>query len=1002
MPRMCRFVWLIPLLVLSGMTSVCRSDEPAFRELLAKIRPMSPAQALAAFQVQSGFRVELVVAEPMVQDPIAIDWGPDGRLWVVEMGGYPSGGDTTGSGDSSGAPGSGQVRYLEDVDGDGQYDRSTVFLDGLKFPTGVMAWRRGVLVTCAPDIFYAEDTDGDGKADRREVLYRGFVEGNPQHRVNGLRWGLDNWIYAANGDSGGLISAVATDKQVDIHGRDLRIRPDSGDLQAATGMSQFGRCRDDWGNWFGGRNLEPIWHFVLPDHYLRRNAYLVPPCPRADLMNPPTCAPVYPISTPLPRFNELWTQNRFTAACGLAIYRDTQFGPEFEHACFICEPAYNLVYRGTLTQHGVTFQCRRSDAEDHAEFLASRDHWFRPTQVRTGPDGALWVVDMYRQIIEHPDYIPKQWHDQLDFDAGCDKGRVYRVVRVGQSSRPFRTLDNLDTRQLVKEMESPNGIRRDMVQQLLIHRNEPDATGPLEKLTTDADSPAVRLSALCTLDGMQSVPTEVLQAALRDSNPAVRANAVRISEPRLATSRALQAAVLRLAKDPAAPVRMQLAFSLGAWPDRRAAAALADIVACDAQDPFIVAAVASSATPYPGPLLESILGRSAAAPPVAVVRNLMRLCLESSNDDALAKGLAIILAPQTGQFRAWQYELFADLADALQTHGQSLEDFGVSGSASLRRMVKPATVMLQRAAQAAFSDETPLAARVQAVRLVGRWSDPERGRHLKQQLTQLILPQYPLVLQHAAVAQLALLAPENLPALVLTVWDQAGPEIRPQILDALLSRKDWTFQLLDAIAAGNVQAQEIGAVDRNKLLLSGSSDIALRATELFGAQSPKEISDAIRRYRQQVPQLGSAERGRQVFVKHCATCHQLEGEGTDIGADLLALTDRSTETLLVALLDPNQSVEPRFVEYTALTSRGRIISGIITAETGNGITLVNSQGVQHVLVRSDIDELTGTGRSFMPEGINKLFERDTDLRDVITYLQSLPAMPPEPVSGRTP
>ena len=230
-------------------------------------------------------------------------------------------------------------------------------------------------------------------------------------------------------------------------------------------------------------------------------------------------------------------------------------------------------------------------------------------------------------------------------------------------------------------------------------------------------------------------------------------------------------------------------------------------------------------------------------------------------------------------------------------------------------MVKPATVMLQQAARPHFLMERRLLARSSST---NRWSleRTRAGRHLEQQLTQLILPQYPLVLQHAAVAQLALLAPDNLPVLFLTVWEQAGPEIRPQILDALLSRKDWTFQLLDAIAAGNVQAREIGAVDRNKLLLSGSSDIALRATELFGEQSPKEISDAIRRYRQQVPQLGSAERGRQVFVKHCATCHQLEGEGTNIGADLLALTDRSTETLLVALLDPNQSVEPRFVEYT--------------------------------------------------------------------------------------
>ena len=456
-------------------------EEPSFRTVLARLAPKSPSDSLGCLQVCAGFRVELVFAEPLVADPIAIAWGADGRLWVVEMGDYPLG-------PTENAASRGTVRDLEDTDQDGTYDRSTVFLDDLAFPTGVLPWRRGVLITCAPDILYAEDTNGDGKADRREVLYRGFVEGNPQHRVNGLLWGVDNWIYGANGDSGGTVTSMITGEQVDIHGRDFRIRPESGALETQSGMAQYGRCRDDWGNWFGGRNLEPLWHCALEDHYLRRNPFLTPPDPCVQLLDPPTCPPVHPISETLPRFNELWTLNRFTSACGPDVYRDDLFGPRFTHSVFICEPTHNLVHHAELQPRGTTFLGRRPPEESQTEFLASSDHWFRPVQVRTGPDGALWVVDMYRLVIEHPDYIPPKWHAQLDFDAGRGKGRIYRVLPDGVKPRPFPGIVELPAHELVGLLEHPNGPRRDLVQQLLIERNDPRSVEPLRRLAVEGDS----------------------------------------------------------------------------------------------------------------------------------------------------------------------------------------------------------------------------------------------------------------------------------------------------------------------------------------------------------------------------------------------------------------------------------------------------------------------------------------------------------------------------------
>ncbi|MGM0489660.1 MAG: PVC-type heme-binding CxxCH protein, partial [Planctomycetota bacterium] len=668
-------------LVLPLVLPARAGEDPSFRAILSELAPKDAGESLECFEPRPGFRIELVCAEPLVSDPIAIDWGPDGRLWVVEMGDYPEGrkrpADIGGAAYADlatrtrrAALGKGRIRVLEDTNQDGQYDRSTVFVDNLSFPTGVMVWGRGILVTCAPEIFYAEDTDGDGKADRRETLFEGFVKENPQHQVNGLRWGLDNWIHGANGDNGGVVTSLKTGQETDIHARDFRFRVATGQFETETGMSQYGRCRDDWGNWFGGRNLQPIWHCALDDQYLRRNPFLVPPDPCVDLMDPPTAAPVFPASSTLPRFNEFWTRNRFTAACGIAVYRDELFGPgaDVAHAkemrrresdqredgsrespgqsqasnrerqsIFVCEPTYNLVHRSVLHRQGVTFFSRRASDEQESEFLASTDHWFRPVQARTGPDGALWIVDMYRLVIEHPDFIPEKWHEELDFHAGRGRGRIYRVLPEGVSARPFPSLAGLSTRQLVSELDHPNGPRRDMVQQMIVRARDRAAIEPLRQLVVSSDRARVRLSAICTLDGLEAIDAELLLGVLDDPHPAVRRHAIRLGEPLINESTAMQTAVLNRLDDPDAQVRMQLAYTLGEWEDRRAGDALARIALADADDPLMIAAVMSSASRFPDRILRRLLDEETPTESqVSLIGNLLRLLLDAEQDEKVA------------------------------------------------------------------------------------------------------------------------------------------------------------------------------------------------------------------------------------------------------------------------------------------------------------------------------------------------------------------------------
>ena len=314
----------------------------------------------------------------------------------------------------------------------------------------------------SPQVFYAEDTDGDGKADLQEPLLEGFNEGNQQHRVNGLRWGLDNWLYLANGDSGGQIRSQKTQKVVGIGGRDVRFRPDTGELDAEAGQTQFGRNRDDWGNWFGGNNANPMWHYVMQDSYLRRNPHVAPPEIRQHVSVQPGASPVFPASRTLARFNDFNMSNRFTSACSPEVYRDNLLGLPLPDAwsaahVFICEPVHNLVHREVMTSEGVSFSSQRADDEQRSEFLASSDNWFRPVMARTGPDGGLWIADMYRAVIEHPEWIPQSWQRKLDLRAGTTMGRIYRVVPEKVSARPMVRLDQLDTPGLVAALETTNG-----------------------------------------------------------------------------------------------------------------------------------------------------------------------------------------------------------------------------------------------------------------------------------------------------------------------------------------------------------------------------------------------------------------------------------------------------------------------------------------------------------------------------------------------------------------
>lgn len=943
-------------------------------------QPKSPAAALKTIKVNPGFHVELVAAEPLVQDPVAFDWGPDGKLWVAEMADYPLGIDEKGTF-------AGRVRYLQDTNGDGKYDKSTLFLDGLGYPTGVMAWRNGVIVTTAPEVFYAEDTNGDGKADLHESLYTGFGEGNQQHRVNGLRWGLDNWVYLANGDSGGELVSVKTKDKLNLSRRDLRIKPDTGLMDPQSGQTQFGRERDDWGNWFGSNNSNPAFHYALADHYLRRNKDLIAPDAKVQISVRPGAATIFPVSRTQERFNDFNKVNRITSACGLCFYRDHLLGPEFVGNSFICEPVHNLVHREIVTPKGTTFTSQRAEGEQNSEFMASTDNWFRPTMARTGPDGSLWVADMYRHVIEHPQWIPKEMQEKLDLRAGKQQGRIYRIVRDKTPLRPIPHLDRLSDSELVQVLESPNGTQRDMAHQLMVSRKDKSLVPELNKMVKRGKSATARLHALCVLEGLGQVSGESVLTGLRDEHPGVRRHAIRISESKLNQSPAIGQQFLKLVSDQDPQIQMQLAYSLGEWNDPQAGKALARMALAQDGDPFLRTAILSSVRnhldTFTTALVQQLKGKR---PPTQIFNSLVAMTVSANQQDALAQIYEVVgQRSKEKTFEPWQFQAVSTLLDALSRRNQSLPPFYQQANPHLKSALDQLRPLFQEARVFAQAEKTSDANRKLALLLLGRGFDQQQQDFAI--LAALLAPQNSRQLQSAAVSALAQFGSKSTPELLIKRWKSFGPGLRVEVLNALLSRQVWVNSVLDALEQNNILASEIDASSRQILLSQKDSQLREKAKTLLAASVNANRAKVVEKYSSISSLKGNTDVGHQIFVKRCAVCHQLNKEGKPIGPDLSALTDKSQRALLTAILDPNRAIESKYVSYLAVTVNGLTYNGLLAAESGESITLIQNDGKSKTLLRADLDELLSTGKSLMPEGLEKEMTHQ-GMADVIAYLNA--------------
>ena len=486
------------------------------------LHPLSPEEAMKHIKLPAGYRLELVLSEPQIREPVAIAWDGNGRMFVAEMRGYMQDINGTGAQDPVG-----RISLHEDTDGDGRMDRHSVYLDGLVEPRTILPVDDGLLVGEPPDLWYCRDLDGDGIADTRKKVFDRFSmrSSNVEHKANGLLWGIDNWIHVSQ------------------HGRRYQLTNRELQSEGVVVVGQWGLTRNDEGRLLFSTNGTPAIALFVPPRYHQ-------PDPRRQIRRGPMAAAirgmgnyqsVWPSmvtpdmqSGPGMARSEDGTLKTFTSACGQLVFRGDRLGDEIKGDYLVCEPVGRLIRRSAVRYaDSGHIELTNRHEKSSGEFISSTDGNFRPVNLSTGPDGCLYIVDMYHGIIQERVYITDYLRGEIlkaGYEKNVGRGRIYRVIREGLAPGPPPELLSTTPARLVESLAHPNGWWRDTAQSLLVTRREVSATSALRKMVTDHQDALGRLHALWTLDGLKQLDKETNFIALADRDPRVRAAAIRTME----------------------------------------------------------------------------------------------------------------------------------------------------------------------------------------------------------------------------------------------------------------------------------------------------------------------------------------------------------------------------------------------------------------------------------------------------------------------------------------
>ncbi|MBI4658719.1 MAG: c-type cytochrome [Verrucomicrobia bacterium] len=997
-------------------------------------RPLSPEESAERVQLPPGFRLELAASEPLIREPSGVCWDEHGRLFVCELHGYNLEGqfdiealNKTGQLDrevrriqansqakeAAQAGTYGTVKLLRDSDGDGRADQAQIFADNLPPCYGLCPARGGLIVACAPDIVYLADRDGDGRAEVRETLFTGFATGALERGINQPQWGLDDWIYFGRGHGGGLISGPHLQEPVRLGGTDFRIKADGSAIEPIIGSTHtFGHAFTESGERFTSTTSVPgLYVTPLPWRYLSRNPEAA--SPRTE-QTAGDYTRVFPISAPHP-----WRTKRaqdpgffkyyrdrygagdsdaggwFTSACGPLVYQDVALPREVRGQYFVCEPAQNLIHRARIERDGPALRLRRAPGEEAGEFLASSDPWFHPIHLAHGPDGAIWIVDMYREIIEDYSAIPRYLQQQYGLTNGATYGRLWRLTHRDAPRAPSAKMGALSAEALVKEIASSHFWRRQTARRLLVERKLTSAGPALSQYVREAKEPAVVLNALYALGPLGALEPQDVLAALEHSAPAVRLHGLRFSERWLETEPSILQRVLSFHNERDPSVLLQWALTLGESNDPRALTTLTELAHAYTRLKWMPNAILSSLRGRAGLMLERLLKNAAAVLPVEPTP--MRTGIQNRAGQAGGRSYYELLEPLCASIGARRddqelTQALVRLAAALDPDAQRAclrgLQTGLRGAGGIV-LSGEGRKALGRFLASADADVRGAAAAIAASL---KLTDPAQVKALVAQAAREAAdaksaPEIRL----AAVAQLAGLDDAGVPKALLAAWKDNTPKLRDAILDALFSRRDWLPELLEALEHEALPPAALSAFQRLTLMENEKAAIRERAAKLLAR--PARARDAtFRLFASALAAPRDLAHGERVFRDHCAACHQTRGIGTAVGPDLGAEFQRAEEAILKDILAPNETISAGYLTYTAETTTGQSVNGVLVSESATSVTLRQAAGVEQTVLRKDIVRVASLPVSLMPEALAETIQ-PKDAADLIAWLRNAEGTP---------
>lgn len=991
-------------------------------------KPLESTESIKRFVTPVDFSVEIFADEETFEaKPIAMNWDELGRLWVCETVDYPHGLSPKNRGGD-------RIRILEDTNGDGRADSSTVFAEGLNIPTAIAFHRGGAVVQHATETLYLKDTNGDGKADLRKVLLTDWNLGDTHGGVSNFRNGLDNWIWGMQGynDSNPRIDGTPTQSFRMGFFRFKLSQSDPPTVEKvefirSTTNNTWGLGISEEGLIFGSTaNRAPSFFMPIPNRYYERVLGWAP----ATLS---MISDTHLFQSITDKVRQVDHHGGYTAAAGHSIYTARTYPPQWwNRTAFVCGPTGKLVGTFVLQPEGAGFKSFSPN-----NLIASDDEWSAPILAEVGPDGNVWVIDWYNYIVQHnptPQGFETGPGNAYVTDLRDRRfGRVYRVVyngKDGQGTPPAARLSVDDLGGLLDGLSHPSMLVRLSAQRLLIERGNTDCVADLIGLVSDHSVDEIglnvaaihavhTLAGLGTLAEVDSDAYAAVLSAMRHPSAGVRRAAVGVMTDTPAAAKALVDTKILDDSDPQVVLASLLAMADQSSP--QLAGPLADFVASDrVNDAWLADASTSAAAKRPASFLTELATRSTrrplSAPALAIARRVSEHFSRSAPDGVQTKALiagmvggdSLLTATVVdGLVAGWPADRPVVLGDdgneTLRELFRISSDEAKAGLVQLASKWKSDALAREQAEVAKI-----LLAQIEDERVAadGRVSAAERlisldpsNPDVLDRLAERITPLAELPLALGLIDAISRSTAPSAADRLIGVAQGATPSVRDRIIQTLLSRPAMTQALLAGIKGGSLSISDLTALQRQNLSDHPNKEIRETARELLmagggGVNSDRQGVVDAKMHLTQV--TGDVDAGKLVFTKNCATCHKYQGEGNIVGPDLTGMSVHPKGELLTHILDPSRSVESNYRLYTVLTVDGVVINGLLAGESQTSIELIDAQAKRHTVLREDIEELIASRKSAMPEGLEESMG-DQGIVDLLEFLTAKGKYVPLPI-----